>query len=290
MVFAAHGSFIQAERNSMKTPKFLKPASIFQTFLCICTFTAVSAFTNPFIAHTQAQSLNRFLHWSYQDAGAFARDVGPKVPIIVFAGTAGLVSSIRVDEPFQDDVKETYVNDQGLWTRFLNTSNELGGPKVALPLAGVFTASLLTRNTKFQDAAFTSLQSWLYTGGITYSLKYAFGRYRPEDGFGSTKFRPFSGNTSFPSGHTSAAFAIVTPWVFYYPHPITYGLFAISAGTAVARMARDKHWPTDVFAGAALGFFTGRYLARRHLQQSTGNKIRLTPMSSPRGIVLLVEW
>ena len=211
----------------------------------------------------EAQDYKRFLKWSYQDAGHLAKSVGPKAPIFAIAGGAILATGIRIDEPFQDDVQDAH-RGKSIWGAYLNVTNELGGPMVRYPVAGVFAATLLTKNTRLQDAAFTSLQSWVYAGVISYGLKYAFGRFRPEDGFGADRFQPFSANTSFPSGHTVAAFALITPWVLYYPHPVTYGLFAISTGTAIARMARSKHWPTDVIAGAAIGFFTGRHLVRRH--------------------------
>jgi membrane-associated phospholipid phosphatase len=130
------------------------------------------------------------------------------------------------------------------------------------------------------------MQSLLYAGLVTIGLKTAFGRARPESGLHSQYFDPFSGSTSFPSGHTTAAFAIVTPWVLYYPGPISYSLFALSTGTAVARIARDKHWPTDVVAGAAIGFFTARFLSNKHqsLNPKTGPALNVTPtlsMGSP---------
>lgn len=92
------------------------------------------------------------------------------------------------------------------------------------------------------------------TGG----LKLAVGRVRPEDSAAeSDPYQPFSGHASFPSGHSALAFATATaldreteagwvPWVVY---PIA-GLVAWS------RVQDDKHWTSDVVAGAALGAWT----------------------------------
>jgi membrane-associated phospholipid phosphatase len=51
----------------------------------------------------------------------------------------------------------------------------------------------------------------------------------------------------------------------YYPRWYTALLFAGAAGTAVARMGLEKHWSTDVLAGAGIGFFTGFFLSRLHM-------------------------
>ncbi|MEM8485216.1 MAG: phosphatase PAP2 family protein [Bacteroidota bacterium] len=246
------------------------------------------------VPEAHAQQSNRFLHWSYRDVGRVARQVLPQAPVYAILGTAALVTTMNLDEPFQDEVRETYTNTPFLQSYF-NVTNELGGPLMLFPATGLFTVSLLTENTRFQDAAFTSLQSWVYAGSMTFGLKRAFGRMRPEEGMGASIFRPLSRHTSFPSGHTTAVFALITPWVLYYPNPVTYGLFALGTSTAIARMALNKHWPTDVLAGAAIGFFTGRFLARMHLRESVGSAINLTRLRmqthiAPNGFVLALNW
>jgi len=37
--------------------------------------------------------------------------------------------------------------------------------------------------------------------------------------------------------------------------------YALAAGTALQRLYDDKHWASDVFAGAALGTAVGRWIA-----------------------------
>ncbi|GIV62142.1 MAG: hypothetical protein KatS3mg044_1008 [Rhodothermaceae bacterium] len=218
----------------------------------------------------------RFLRWMYRDALALTRTIDERTPLYVASAAAFLLPLSHFDPAINPAIQQRY---RGRFGDFLDFANHFGGPGVKLPAVAVFAASLLTRDTHLQDAAFTSLQSLIYAGAISYGLKYAFGRERPFEGDGAHDFDPFSGHTSFPSGHTTAAFALLTPWVLYYPHPVTYGLFALSTGTALARLARDKHWATDVIAGGAIGFLTAYHLSKRHLAER--RRLSITPVIAP---------
>ena len=236
-----------------------------------------------------AQDADRFLKWSYQDGKALAHDVAPSLPYLAAGSAAFLVGGSHLDAPVLHGIQS---QNEGPVADFLSVSNEFGSTKMIPATAGVFAVSLLTDDAKFQDAAFTSMQSLIYSTAAVFAVKYAVGRMRPEAGNGTRAFDAFSGNTSFPSGHTAAAFAVVTPWVMYYPNPVTYGLFAVSAGTAVARIAKDRHWPTDVLTGAAIGYFTARYLSNRHQVAAKHYQepaVQLTPLVSPDAVGLNVS-
>ena len=233
-----------------------------------------------------AQDADRFLKWSYQDGTALAKDVAPSLPYLAAGSAAFIAGGSHLDAPLLHGIQSQY---EGPVADFLSVSNEFGSTKMIPATAGLFAVSLLTDDAKFQDAAFTSMQSLVYSTAAVFAVKYAVGRMRPEAGNGTRAFDAFSGNTSFPSGHTAVAFAVVTPWVMYYPNPVTYGLFAVSAGTAVARIAKDRHWPTDVLTGAAIGYFTARYLSNRHQEAAKdyeGPSVQLTPLVSPDAVGL----
>lgn len=246
-------------------PASLKTPTLFVVAACVLF---------PSLLHAQpVPSRSRFLHWTYQDAAALASDLdNPRTPLFVLGATAALTSLSTLDQSI-DYRMGTY---GGAFGSYLEWTNTLGGPEINLPVAGIFAVSLLTNNSKFQDAAFTSLQSMVYAGVLSYGIKYTLGRARPYESDGAHHFAPFSGHNSFPSGHTTTAFAVLTPWVLYYPHPVTYGLFALSTGTAVARIVREKHWATDVLAGGTLGFVTAYYLTRRH--QGAAGRVSITPL------------
>ncbi|WP_291137884.1 phosphatase PAP2 family protein [Flavobacterium sp. UBA7663] len=68
-----------------------------------------------------------------------------------------------------------------------------------------------------------------------------------------------SGFNSFPSGHTATAFAGAEfLWQEYKDVSIWYGIsgYIIATGTGAFRIYNDKHWLTDVVAGAGIGILS----------------------------------
>lgn len=236
-------------------------------------------------AQTHPDGAGRFLRWMGNDTQALVSTVGMYAPALAVGAVGVVNASSSIDERLSDAAHNALGSDLPLP---LEIFNESGGPKSTVFATAAFGATMLTRNQKLQDAAFTSLQSVLLAGGISYAMKATYGRSRPYDGHDADHFEAYSGNTSFPSGHTTAAFALVTPWVYYYPSPFTYSLFGVATGCAVARVAKQHHWPTDVMAGAALGFLTGRFLAKRHLSEA--NNLLIEPVASLKGAQLRLTY
>jgi membrane-associated phospholipid phosphatase len=119
-------------------------------------------------------------------------------------------------------------------------------------------------------------------GASTLVVKFATGRSRPDASPGDhDEFNPFSGADSFPSGHTTIAFACAaaldqetrSAWVPWLAYPT-------AALVGWARIVQDRHWLSDVVAGAALGTMVGREVDVR-LQQRSNQGPAMHP---------LVQW
>lgn len=81
---------------------------------------------------------------------------------------------------------------------------------------------------------------------VVNGLKYSIGRLRPDG----------SRHNSFPSGHTATAFmtAAMLDMEYGWRSPwFSIGGYTLAAVTGVSRVLNNRHWMSDVVAGAAIG-------------------------------------
>lgn len=131
---------------------------------------------------------------------------------------------------------------------------------------------------------------WRVTGAVALAavsarlLKFAAGRPRPAgDGDG---LHPFGGESSFPSGHTTMAFALATSLSDEIDRPLaTLALYTAAAGTGWSRMNDHKHWFSDVVAGALLGYASAKFASGR--MEIFGLR---APAIMPREDGVALEW
>ncbi len=108
---------------------------------------------------------------------------------------------------------------------------------------------------------------------LTLGMKVASRRLRPSDipssgDFGRTWFksnRSFGLKSSFPSGHTIAAFSIATVFAERYRRHRWVPWVAYGAASLVgfSRLTLQSHFPSDIFAGAVLGYSISHFVVLR---------------------------
>lgn len=116
------------------------------------------------------------------------------------------------------------------------------------PAAAVYGLNALGIKGKnnFKDRSLILATSYLLVGATVLPLKVITHVERPDG----------SSFNSFPSGHTANAFASAEfLWQEYKDVSIWYGIsgYIIASGTGVLRIYNDRHWLTDVAAGAGIG-------------------------------------
>ena len=73
------------------------------------------------------------------------------------------------------------------------------------------------------------------------------------------------GRGSFPSGHTIAAFSIATVFADRYRRHrwVPWVAYGLASAVGFSRVTLQAHFPSDVFAGAALGYAVSHYVVLR---------------------------
>ena len=139
-----------------------------------------------------------------------------------------------------------------------------------------------------------AVESLAISGVFTWTVKLAAQRPRPYTGESPTSWngpKLKTGDTSFPSGHTTVAFSLASVIAEEYGTnpfvpPIAYGLATL---TAFARIYDNKHWASDAFFGAAIGYFVGKTVVRYHTALSD-TPLKILPTVSQQGFGMMAEY
>jgi hypothetical protein len=152
----------------------------------------------------------------------------------------------------------------------------------------------LDGDVKAKNAAMDGIASSIIAGGlITPALKVLVGRERPTTTMSTYRFKPFSANASFPSGHATEAFAVATSIAENFPVWWVQGLAYGTAGlVAYARIEQNAHFASDVVAGSLIGWSVARGVVHRNDGPRDPGKLTWTPYASGRqiGIVLFKSF
>ena len=217
------------------------------------------------------------VHWDHKDILAFS----------VLLGTGAVLYAL--DKDLYDgvqDLKSSSTKDASSVITKLGKGGYLTGLMAAFYLSGEVFDSAGLRKT-----ALLSLESFLTTSAVVLSMKVVFGRARPSTGKPSNYFQPFSlstGAMSFPSGDAAGAFAVATTIAEqtdgFVVDALAYGLAGL---VSIFRVHDEKHWPSDVFVGSALGYFIAKKISTLNREKPPGQfHVGLHLSSRRRGVTL----
>jgi membrane-associated phospholipid phosphatase len=132
-------------------------------------------------------------------------------------------------------------------------TNSVTPLSIAVPV-GTATYALVNKDDRSLQNAVEITSSVLVSGILSVGLKYAIIRERPFDTYPFITAVTPAGTPSFPSGHTTHAFALATTVGLVYPRwYVVVPSYVWAGAVGYTRMALGVHYPSDVLAGALIG-------------------------------------
>jgi membrane-associated phospholipid phosphatase len=139
-------------------------------------------------------------------------------------------------------------------TLTMQTSNSVywAAPTITL---GALGYGLLHKDKNALRNGFESALSVGISMAVSGGLKELVNRQRPDQAYPDViRTYTYTDGKSFPSGHTTLAFATATSLALTYKKwYITVPAYAWAAGVGYSRMRLGRHYPSDVAAGALIG-------------------------------------
>ncbi len=155
---------------------------------------------------------------------------------------------------------------------FILLSNSVTPIAITTPIA-MFVTGLSTHNKELQIKSIESGVSIFLASALSYSIKISVKRPRPYTTYPDIITKKGHGSTfSFPSGHTTTAFATATSLSLAFPKwYVIVPSYTFASAVAYSRMHLGMHYPTDLLAGIIIGvgtslitFQTDKWLNKKH--------------------------
>jgi membrane-associated phospholipid phosphatase len=191
-------------------------------------------------------------------AHACTRDLQWLLPLAAATGVAFATD--------QHTMTQVVSRDPSFHQASINTSNVLIGSWVAVPVA-VYGFGHARQDEHARQAGILTGESMVDGVVVEEVLKLIFLRERPNvDNARGHFFQTSAGvNSSFPSEHSIVAWSAASALAAEYPAPWTqFALYSAATGVSLTRVMGQQHFPSDVLAGASLGWLIGHNVVRHH--------------------------
>ncbi|MBI3299873.1 MAG: phosphatase PAP2 family protein [Elusimicrobia bacterium] len=203
--------------------------------------------------------------------------------ILTFAAAGALAANSRFGESADFDdfrIARTLETHQPLGRDVTNAADVIGYPGVLMAaMAATYAGGWYGDNETAKEAGLLGFEALSLAGIQTLILKVSVDRLRPDE----------TDRQAFPSGHTSASFALASLAGSRWGWKIGLPSSMLAAFVGYTRMERRNHYFSDVIFGAGLGIASGRavYKGRRNAYP---DRYAVSPYVSPFGAGLSVRF
>lgn len=159
-------------------------------------------------------------------------------------------------------------------------------------LGGFYLAGVALDDPRIMNVAQDGIASSLIAAGIiTPALKFSIGRSRPRQDEGTYRFRMFNGNISFPSGHTTEAFAVASVIAAHYDSLwIQTAAYGMATLVGLSLIDLNAHFSSDVLAGALIGSVVGNAVVRFNAQKRSRFNFQPFLNRDTRGMAIVFAY
>ena len=217
-----------------------------------------------------------------EDARAITK-LRPAAQTVLVAGA--IVASAGLDETVRDAARASTKNTAG---EIADVVEPFGGRYSDRVMAGFLVAGLVRDDERMKAVAFDSFISSLVASKVvTPVLKQLSNRARPNEAEGPFEFE---GGSSFPSNHSTQAFAVASVVAAHYDSRwIDGAAYGLATLVGASRIYHDAHWLSDVVAGAVIGTATGRLIVRTNRRARATWAVVAIHDRSRRGLAIRVS-
>lgn len=163
---------------------------------------------------------------------------------------------------------------------------------VGASIVAFYGYGLIGENNKIRKLAVKLTEATFLATSITVITKTVVGRGRPYQQESQYFFNPFTFDNdynSFPSGHTSLAFAYSTVMANEIDNIFwKIGWYSLAGLVGYARIYHNQHWFSDVLMGAAIGYFSGEFVNNHNSNESQQTQFNIIPF--PNGIAVQLRF
>jgi membrane-associated phospholipid phosphatase len=179
----------------------------------------------------------------------------------------GTVALIATDRSTGDEIAESrqQLNASRI-VSYAGSGYGVGGVALTFYLVG-----RATNDDRARETGLLGAEALIDSAIVVTGIKEVAQRRRPLAASGRADF--FDGGSSFPSGHSIAAWSLATVIANEYHDRrlVQVAVYGIAGAVSLSRFTGEQHYLSDVLVGSALGYGIGRYVYHAHHRKASSN-------------------